>query len=72
MENLYEDLVKILVGYRHMDGEVVTFLLLNMYLHVLWSLYSLDKSSSEASLSSLLSKRNTLLEQLEYVFEQPS
>ncbi|KAL5701477.1 peptidyl-prolyl cis-trans isomerase precursor [Ranunculus cassubicifolius] len=71
MENLYEDLVKILVGYRHMDGEVVTFLLLNMYLHVLWSLQSLDESPSEASLSSLLSKRNTLFEQLEYFLNNP-
>lgn len=48
--------------------QVVSFLLLNMYLHLAWCLHSIVNSEtvSEASLSSLLSKRNTFFEQLEY------
>ena len=43
-------------------------MLLNMYLDVAWSLHSIINSEtvSEGSLSSLLSKRDTLLEELEY------
>lgn len=46
------------------------FLLLNMFLHINWCLYSVVSSESvnEASVSSLLSKRATLLKQLEYIF----
>lgn len=49
-------------------NQVVSFLLLNMYLHVAWSLQSIVSSEtvSEASLSSLILKRNTLFEELEY------
>ena len=48
--------------------QVVSFLLLNMYLHLAWCLHSIVNSEtvSEASLSSLLAKRNTFFEQLEY------
>lgn len=47
--------------------QVVGFLLLNMYLHVAWCLHSIDNENpSEASVSSLLSKRNTLFEQLDH------
>lgn len=44
------------------------FLVLNMFLHVNWCLYSVVSSESvnEASVSSLLSKRTTLFKQLEY------
>ncbi|KAJ0113315.1 hypothetical protein Patl1_01119 [Pistacia atlantica] len=68
IEILYEDLVMILRSFKNMDDEVVSFLLLNMYLHIAWSLHSIVNSEtvSEASLSSLLLKRNTLFEELEY------
>uniref|UniRef100_A0A5B7CBP1 Putative sister-chromatid cohesion protein 3 isoform X2 n=1 Tax=Davidia involucrata TaxID=16924 RepID=A0A5B7CBP1_DAVIN len=67
-ESLFEDIAMILRSFRNMDEEVVSFLLLNMYLHVAWCLHSVINSEtvSEASLSSLLSKRTTLFEQLEY------
>ncbi|PIA39433.1 hypothetical protein AQUCO_02600110v1 [Aquilegia coerulea] len=72
LESLYEDFVRILVGHRDMDSEVVVFFLLNMYLHVTWSLSTInDESVSELSLSSLLSKRNALFEQLEYFLDNP-
>lgn len=49
-------------------AQVVSFLLLNMYLHLAWCLHSIVNSEtvSEASLSSLLSKRTTFFEQLQY------
>ena len=39
-----------------------------MYLHLAWGLQSIvnEESVSEASLTSLLSKRDTLLQELEY------
>jgi len=47
--------------------QVVAFLLLNMYLHVAWCLESINgENPSEPSVTSLLSKRTTLFEQLEY------
>ena len=54
--------------------QVVCFLLLNMYLHLAWCLHSVINSEvvSEASLSSLLSKRTTLFEHLEYFLNSPS
>lgn len=53
--------------------QVVSFLLLNLYLHLAWSVHSVISSEtvSEASLSSLLSKRNTLFEQLQYFLNSP-
>lgn len=44
-----------------------------MYLDVAWSLHSIINSEtvSEGSLSSLLSKRDTLLEELEYFLNAP-
>lgn len=49
--------------------QVVAFLLLNMFLHVSWCLHSILSSEtvSEASLSSLLGKRDALLEELDYI-----
>ncbi|XP_057782454.1 sister-chromatid cohesion protein 3-like isoform X2 [Salvia miltiorrhiza] len=68
LDSLYQDLVHILQSFRNMDDEVVVFLLLNMFLHVSWCLYSILSSEtvSEASLSSLLGKRDALLEELDY------
>lgn len=74
IESLYEDIVKVLHTFRNVDDEVVSFLLLNMYLHVAWSLQSIVNSEtvSEASLTSLLFKRNALFEELEYFLGTPS
>ena len=46
---------------------------LNLFLHVQWLLHSVvnSKTVSETFLSTLLSKRNTLLEQLEYYLDIP-
>ncbi|KAG5044013.1 hypothetical protein JHK87_007928 [Glycine soja] len=68
INSLYEDIVTVLRGNRDMEDEVVGFLLLNMYLHLAWGLQSIvnEEAVSEASLNSLLSKRDTLLQELEY------
>ncbi|RVW21247.1 Sister-chromatid cohesion protein 3 [Vitis vinifera] len=68
IESLYEDMVMILKSSKSMDDEVVSFLLHNMSLHVAWCLHAIINSDtvSEESLSSLLSKRTTLFEQLEH------
>ncbi|KAG2697238.1 hypothetical protein I3843_07G096600 [Carya illinoinensis] len=68
IESLYDDIVMVLTRFRNMEDEVVSFLLLNMYLHLAWCLHSIVNSEtvSEASLSSLLSKRTTFFEQLQY------
>lgn len=57
----------ILIVIISVPFQVVAFLLLNMYLHVAWFLESINgENPSEPSVTSLLSKRNTLFEQLEY------
>ncbi|XP_038682108.1 sister-chromatid cohesion protein 3 isoform X2 [Tripterygium wilfordii] len=68
IESLYEEMIAILYSFRNLDEEVVSFLLLNLYVHVAWSLQSIINSEtvSEASLSSLLSQHNALFEQLEF------
>ncbi|KAL5561587.1 hypothetical protein UlMin_031334 [Ulmus minor] len=74
IESLYEDFVKTLHSFRNMDDEVVSFLLLNMKIHLDWSLYFITHGSeivTEESLSSLVFKRNTLFEQLEYFLDSP-
>lgn len=57
-----------------MLNQVVSFLLLNLYLYLAWSLHSIINAEtvSEASLASLLLKRNTLFEELEYFLNSPS
>ncbi|XVF73244.1 hypothetical protein PTKIN_Ptkin12aG0185900 [Pterospermum kingtungense] len=73
IEDLCEESITILHSFRNLDDEVVCFLLLNMYLDVAWSLHSIINSEtvSEGSLSSLLSKRDILLEELEYFLNAP-
>ncbi|KAL6564273.1 peptidyl-prolyl cis-trans isomerase precursor [Orobanche minor] len=73
LENLFQDLVRILRSFRNIDDEVVAFLLLNMFLHVSWCLQSVlsSESVSEASLSSLVEKRDALFEELEYFLHNP-
>lgn len=69
IDNLYEEFASMLDNFRNVDEEVNCFLLLNMFLHINWCLYSVVSSESvnEASISSLLSKRATLFNQLEYI-----
>lgn len=68
LESLYEDILMVLRNFRNLEDEVIGFLLLNLYMHLAWGLHSsISKETiSEASLSSLLSKRNTLLDELGY------
>ncbi|XP_047941271.1 sister-chromatid cohesion protein 3 isoform X1 [Salvia hispanica] len=68
LDSLYQDLVHILKSFRNIDDEVVSFLFLNMFVHISWCLHSILSSEtvSEASLSSLLGKRDALLEELDY------
>ncbi|CAB4311957.1 unnamed protein product [Prunus armeniaca] len=72
-ESLYENFVSTIQSYTNRDDEVVSFLLLNMSLHLEWSLHSIINSEtvSEASLSSILAKRKSLSEQLEYFLNSP-
>ncbi|OMO64970.1 stromal antigen [Corchorus olitorius] len=67
-ESLYEDIITFLHSYRDLNDEVTSFLLLNVYLHIAWSLKAIinSKTVSQSSVSSLLSKRDTLFEELEY------
>ncbi|MQL93436.1 hypothetical protein Taro_026081, partial [Colocasia esculenta] len=66
-DDLYDDMVNILSSLKDTGDEVPTFLLLNMYLQVAWSLQSIDSANpSEASISALLAKRNTLFQHLEH------
>ncbi|KMT19550.1 hypothetical protein BVRB_1g011700 [Beta vulgaris subsp. vulgaris] len=68
IDDLYNEFASMLENFRNVDEEVNCFLVLNMFLHVNWCLYSVVSSESvnEASVSSLLSKRTTLFKQLEY------
>jgi len=57
-----------LLNYLVIHIQVVGFLLLNMYLHLVWSLQSItnEEAVSGSSLASRLSKRDTFLQELEY------
>lgn len=68
IDSVYEDIVNTLENFRNMDDEVVSFLLLNMYLHVSWCLHSIvnNKTIPEASITSLMTKRTALFAQLEH------
>ncbi|KAK9067654.1 hypothetical protein SSX86_011765 [Deinandra increscens subsp. villosa] len=73
IESLYDDIFMVLKNFRNIDEEVASFLLLNMYLHVNWCLNSIMNSNvvSEASLFSLISKRNALFDELEHFLQVP-
>ncbi|GAB2248509.1 hypothetical protein Droror1_Dr00008391 [Drosera rotundifolia] len=66
IDSLYEEFAATIEGFQNSNHEVVSFLLLNMYLHVAWSLHAIvaGESVHEASLSSLLSRRTMLFNQL--------
>ncbi|WJX79682.1 peptidyl-prolyl cis-trans isomerase precursor, variant 2 [Trifolium repens] len=65
--NLYEDIVKVLRDFRNLEDEVIGLLLQNMHFHLAWSVQSIidGESVSAASLTSLVSKRDALLQELE-------
>ncbi|KAJ4785945.1 Cohesin subunit SA-3 [Rhynchospora pubera] len=64
-EGLFEDMAGILGSLPEMENEVKSFLLLNMYLNVVWSLHAIDGDNpDEAFMEALLSKRNMLFQQL--------
>ncbi|XP_071920942.1 sister-chromatid cohesion protein 3-like isoform X1 [Coffea arabica] len=73
IDSLYDDFCQILQRFRNIDEEVISFVLLNMYMHVAWSLHSIITSEkvSEATVASLLLKRTTLCEQLEHFLLHP-
>ncbi|CAJ2632128.1 unnamed protein product [Trifolium pratense] len=68
IDNLYEEIVMVLRDFRNMEDEVVGLLLQNMYFHLAWSVQSIidGESVSAASLNSIVSKRDTLLQELVY------
>ncbi|KAK4785211.1 hypothetical protein SAY86_001900 [Trapa natans] len=67
IDRLYEDFSSVVQTFGDIDTEIVNFLLLNMYLHVTWSLHNIVSSEtvSADSVSTLLSRRNVLFEWLE-------
>ncbi|KAM0866466.1 hypothetical protein ACQ4PT_042621 [Festuca glaucescens] len=66
-DGLFEDMYRILSHLREMDNEVKSFLLINMYLEVAWSLHAIGvENPSESSIDGLLSKQSSLFEQLYY------
>ncbi|KAE8692103.1 NPL4-like protein 1 [Hibiscus syriacus] len=74
IEEFYGDCITILHSFRNLDNEVVSFLLLNMSIDVAWSFHSIVNSEtvvSEGALFSLLSRRGTLLGELEYFLNTP-
>ncbi|KAK4747258.1 hypothetical protein SAY87_026295 [Trapa incisa] len=72
--SLYEDFSRVVQTFGDIDTEIVNFLLLNMYLHVTWSLHNIASSEtvSADSVSTLLSRRNVLFERLESFLNESS
>lgn len=66
--------LKDLIIFFSFSMQVVCFLLLNLYLHLAWSLHSIINSETVSleSLSSLLNKRNALLEHLDQYLNDPT
>jgi cohesin complex subunit SA-1/2 len=68
VESMFDEIALTLHNFRNLDEEVICFLLLNMHMYLAWYLHSIIncEAISEASLSSLISKRDTLFEELSY------
>ncbi|ESQ39447.1 hypothetical protein EUTSA_v10001288mg [Eutrema salsugineum] len=68
VESMYDEFALTLHNFRNLDEEVICFLLLNMHMYVAWSLHSIIncETVSEASLSSLILKRDILFEEVSY------
>ncbi|KAL9228113.1 hypothetical protein vseg_003727 [Gypsophila vaccaria] len=73
IDSLFDEFASMLESFRNVDEEVNSFLLLNMFLHVNWTMYSVVNSDSvtEGDVSALLSKRDILFKQLEYFLPSP-
>uniref|UniRef100_A0A251U741 Cohesin subunit SCC3/SA HEAT-repeats domain-containing protein n=1 Tax=Helianthus annuus TaxID=4232 RepID=A0A251U741_HELAN len=73
VETLYAGIIVVLKKFQNIDDEVVGFLLLNMYWDVYWCLNQIMHGNdvSEASLSSLTLKRNTMFDELEHFLQIP-
>ncbi|KAG9457523.1 hypothetical protein H6P81_002031 [Aristolochia fimbriata] len=70
IEGFYEDMAGICRNFRNTDSVVLCFVLLNMYLHVIWCLHSINgENICEASVFSLRAKRDTLLDLLEHMLD---
>ncbi|XP_057532068.1 sister-chromatid cohesion protein 3 isoform X2 [Amaranthus tricolor] len=69
IDNLFDDFSSMLENFRNVDDEVNCFLLLNMFLHIKWCLHSVVSSETvnDATVSYLLSKRDTLFKKLDYI-----
>ena len=66
-ETLFSDMLGLTKDFSNLDDEVIHVVLLNMFLHIAWSLRSIDSEHpSEAATISLLPKRDNLMNQLEY------
>ncbi|KFK37551.1 hypothetical protein AALP_AA4G271400 [Arabis alpina] len=72
VESMFDEIALTLRSFRNLDEEVICFMLLNMHLYMAWSLHSIVncEAVSEASLSSLISKRDTLFEELSYLLPE--
>lgn len=65
-DSLFADLAGLLENFNNLEDEVIQLTLLNMFLHVVWCLKSIDfDNPDEAGMSSLVSKRDILIKQLE-------
>ncbi|RHN67033.1 hypothetical protein MtrunA17_Chr3g0098271 [Medicago truncatula] len=69
IDNLHEEIVMVLRNYRNVEDEVVGLLLQLLHFHLAWSLMSIiyGGSVSAASINSFLSKRDTLLSELDKI-----
>lgn len=62
------------IHFNSVAIQIINLLLLNMYLHVAWSLHSIVASETVSvdAVSTLLSRRNILFERLEFFLNEPS
>eukprot|EP00252_Welwitschia_mirabilis_P020326 TRINITY_DN4955_c0_g2_i1.p1 TRINITY_DN4955_c0_g2~~TRINITY_DN4955_c0_g2_i1.p1 ORF type:complete len:753 (-),score=175.27 TRINITY_DN4955_c0_g2_i1:264-2498(-) len=66
-EVLFSDMLGVVKDFSNIDDEVISLVLINMYLHVLWSFRSIQSENpSEAATDSLFSKCESLMNQLNY------
>ncbi|KAH7366553.1 hypothetical protein KP509_18G084600 [Ceratopteris richardii] len=65
-EGVFTDLSGLLENFNNLEDEVVQLTLLNIFLHVIWCLKSIDfDNPDESGMSSLISKRDILIKHLE-------
>lgn len=65
-DSLFADQAGLLENFNNLEDEVIQLALLNIFLHVVWCLKSIDfDNPDEAGMSALISKRDILMKQLE-------